>query len=120
MPMNNDAVLAGSKRTHQIAAVLWVTLALNWLVAALKIAFGLATHCRVIVADGAHSFSDGTSNIVGLVAVYLSGHPAEYDHPCGHQKYETLASVLIAFLLFVVSLGIIKGSIEELLQRVWS
>ena len=116
MPMDGGAVLARSTRTYQIAAVLWVTLALNWLVAALKVGFGLATHCMVIVADGAHSFSDGTSNIVGLVAIYLSGHPADHDHPYGHQKYETLASTLIAFLLFVVSFGIFKESLQGFLH----
>jgi cation diffusion facilitator family transporter len=89
-----------------------VTLALNWLVAILKIIFGLATRCMVIVADGAHSFSDGTSNIVGLVAIYFSGQPADKNHPYGHQKYETLASAAIAFLLFVVSFGIFKESVH--------
>ncbi len=116
MPMNSGAVLARSNRTHQVAVVLWVTLALNWLVAALKIGFGIATHCMVIIADGAHSFSDGTSNIVGLVAIYLSCQPADDDHPYGLQKYETLASTLIAFLLFVVSFGIFKESIEGFLH----
>lgn len=64
-----------------------------------------------IVADGAHSFSDGTSNIVGLVAVYVSGHPADRDHPYGHQKYETFASAAIAFFLFVVALGIFREAV---------
>src|SRR3990167_4711006 len=96
-----------SWRTYQLAKVLWITLALNWLVATLKLLFGLATHCMVIVADGIHSFSDGTSNIVGLIAIYFSGHPADEDHPYGHQKYETLASVLIAFLLFLLSFFIL-------------
>src|SRR3989338_8483709 len=103
-------------RTRQIAKVLWVTLALNWLVAALKIAFGLATHCMVIIADGIHSFSDGTSNIIGLIAVYISGHPADTDHPYGHQKYETLASALIAFLLFMVSFGVFKEALAGFLH----
>ena len=116
MPVNGSAILVRSKRTRQIAVVLWVTLALNWLVALLKIVFGLVTHCMVIIADGVHSFSDGTSNIIGLIAIYLSSHPADDDHPYGHQKYETLASVLIAFLLFVISFGIFKASIEGFLR----
>ncbi len=110
--MNDGAVIPRSKRANAIATVLWVTLALNWLVALLKIGYGFLTHCMVITADGVHSFSDGTSNIIGLLAVRLSGHPADHDHPYGHQKYETLASILIAFFLFAVSFGILKGSIK--------
>ncbi len=106
--------LALSERTRNVAKVLWVTLGLNWIVAALKIVFGMMTQCMVIVADGVHSFSDGTSNIVGLVAITLSGHPADENHPYGHQKYETLASLGVAFFLFLVSFEVIRRAIEGL------
>ena len=110
--MNNRSVAYRSDRARQVARVLWITLVLNWLVALLKVAFGLATHCMVILADGIHSFSDGTSNIVGLIAIYVSGHPADKGHPYGHQKYETLASALIAFVLFIVSFSIFKNAVQ--------
>ena len=111
MSMNGMVVLPRSERTRQVAFVLWVTLILNWTIALLKLIFGFATQCMVIVADGVHSFSDGTSNIVGLVAIHIAGHPADRDHPYGHQKYETLAAVVISFFLFVVSFGIIREAI---------
>ena len=114
--MDEGLLLSRTDRTRQLAKVLWVTLALNWLVAVLKLALGLLTHCMVIVADGVHSFSDGTSNIIGLIAVYISGHPADDNHPYGHQKYETLASALIAFLLFMVSFGIFKEGVSGMLH----
>lgn len=107
----NKSGMTRSERASRVARVLWVTLGLNWLVAVLKIAFGLATHCMVIAADGFHSFSDGTSNIVGLIAIYIAGNPADSDHPYGHQKYETLAAVGIAFFLFIVSFGILREAI---------
>ncbi len=81
-----------SERARQIAVVLWITLFLSWSVAFVKSMFGMATHCMVITADGLHSFSDGASNIIGLIAITISGHPADQDHPYGHQKYETFAS----------------------------
>ncbi len=101
-------MLPRAERMRQVARVLWVTLALNWSVALIKIIFGLMTQCMVIVADGMHSFSDGTSNIIGLVGISISRHPADHDHPYGHQKYETLASTAIALLLFAVSFGIMR------------
>ncbi|MBI4353544.1 MAG: cation transporter [Candidatus Omnitrophica bacterium] len=102
---------ASHGRWRQIAAVLWVTLLLNWAVALLKLLFGWATHCMVIVADGLHSLSDGTSNIVGLVGISLSKHPADHDHPYGHRKYETFAAVVISFFLFIVSFGVLRESV---------
>lgn len=111
MGINSTAVLSRSDRTRQVAFVLWITLALNWSVALLKLIFGFTTQCMVIVADGIHSFSDGTSNIIGLIAIHIAGHPADRDHPYGHQKYETLAAALISFFLFAVSFGIIREAI---------
>lgn len=105
--------LAREERARQVSKVLWVTLGLNWGVAALKVLFGLATNCVSITADGVHSFSDGASNIIGLIAMAIAGHPADRDHPYGHQKYETLASAGIAFFLFAVAIGIARKAIAS-------
>ncbi len=104
------------ERARGIALVLWITLLLNWGLALLKILFGWSTQCMVIVADGFHSLSDGTSNIVGLIGIHISGRPADDKHPYGRHKYETLASVVIASLLFIVSFGILQHSILGLIR----
>ena len=101
------------ERSRRVARVLWVTLALNWSVSLAKILFDFMTQCMVIVADGVHSFSDGASNIVGLVAIKISSNPADEDHPYGHEKYETLASIGIAFFLFLVSFEIARKAISS-------
>jgi cation diffusion facilitator family transporter len=98
--------MTSTERTRRVSTVLWVTLALNWLAALLKIIFGWMTNTMVIMADGFHSLSDGTSNIIGLIAISVSGHPADEDHPYGHDKYETLASIVIAMLLLAVAYGV--------------
>ncbi|HXV18615.1 MAG TPA: cation diffusion facilitator family transporter [Candidatus Omnitrophota bacterium] len=110
MNAGKGLLLAREERARQVAKVLWITLGLNWGVAALKVLFGLATNCVSITADGVHSFSDGTSNVIGLIAMTIAGHPADRDHPYGHQKYETLASAGIAFFLFAAALGIARGA----------
>ncbi len=91
--------------------MLWVTLALNWIVAAAKVTFGMATQCMTIVADGIHSFSDGLTNIIGLVGITIAGKPADEEHPYGHRKYETFVTVVIALVLFLASFGILREGI---------
>ena len=112
MGLSAKSSLTPAERARQISVVLWVTLVLNWGAALLKIAFGFATQCMVITADGFHSLSDGTSNVVGLVGIHLSGHPADIKHPYGRHKYETLASLILAALLLVVAFGIFQHSID--------
>jgi cation diffusion facilitator family transporter len=110
------SILTSAERTRQIARVLWVTLALNWGGALLKIVFGWTTHCMAITADGFHSLSDGTTNIIGLIGISISGHPADRDHPYGHQKFETMASVAVAAMLLFVSFGIFQQAVLGLFK----
>ncbi|MFH0877727.1 MAG: cation diffusion facilitator family transporter [Candidatus Omnitrophota bacterium] len=95
----------------QVKKTLWGVLALNWLVAALKLIFGSLIHSASMVADGFHSFSDGASNIIGLVGMRFAGQPKDQDHPYGHKKYETFAALFIAFLLFFVCFAILHESL---------
>lgn len=98
-------------RFIKIKHVLIIVLILNWLVAAAKVIYGYISHCNSMAADGFHSFSDGTSNIIGLIGIFIASHPADKDHPYGHKKYETFASLSIAMLLFLVSFNLFKSAI---------
>jgi len=69
-------------------------------------------------ADGFHSFSDGASNIIGLVAIFIASRPKDSEHPYGHKKYETFAAIIIAILLFMISFNIIRGSIVRFFHPV--
>jgi len=98
----------------RIQYVLILVLVLNWGVAIAKIIYGLISHCASMTADGFHSLSDGTSNIIGLIGIHFARQPTDRDHPYGHKKYETFFSLGIALLLFFVSLILIHGGIERL------
>ena len=63
--------------------------------------FRLATGAISILSDGLHSVTDGASNVVALVGVRLAGRPPDDDHPYGHRKFETMASVGILLFLLV-------------------
>ncbi len=97
-----------------VRRILAFILGLNWLVAILKLIFGYIINSTSMVADGYHSFADGASNIVGLLGMRIAGQPMDEDHPYGHKKYETLASLVIAFLLFLVCLNLIHSGWERL------
>ncbi len=99
---------------QEIRRVLWVVLFLNWGVALAKIVFGIFSRSASMTADGFHSFSDGTSNIVGLVGISFASRPKDADHPYGHKKFETFFSLGIAFLLGLVCFEIIQEGLRRL------
>ena len=102
----------------RIRRVLIVILVLNWAVAAAKMAVGLLTRVQSMTADGFHSLSDGTSNIIGLIGIGLSARPVDQDHPYGHKKYETFFSLGIAALLMLVAFNLIRDSFSRLFNPV--
>ncbi len=98
---------------HIRRILIWI-LVLNWLVALLKIIYGLLSQCASMTADGFHSLSDGTSNIIGIIGIHFASQPQDKDHPYGHKKYETFFSLAIAGLLLLVCFNLFKIGIGRL------
>jgi cation diffusion facilitator family transporter len=94
--------------TAQVRKVLIYTLILNALVAIAKVLYGYRTNSVAMMSDGFHSIFDGTSNVIGLVGIWIASHPPDENHPYGHKKYETLFTIIIAAMLFTTCLQILK------------
>jgi cation diffusion facilitator family transporter len=106
-------------RFSQVRKILIIILALNWLTALIKGVYGLISKSASITADGMHSFSDGASNIVGLIGIWAASQPVDKDHPYGHRKYETLAALGITALLAIVCFEIIKDAVQRFFNPVF-
>jgi cation diffusion facilitator family transporter len=98
----------------KVRNVLLGILLLNILVATAKIIYGLITKTSSMIADGYHSFSDGTSNIVGLVGIWIASRPADENHPYGHHKFETLSTIVISLILFFISFKILINAYDRI------
>ncbi len=88
-------------RAQGIVRVLALILVLNLAVAVAKLLYGWRTRSISIQADGVHSLLDGSSNIIGLVGVWVASRPPDANHPYGHRKYETFAALGVAVMMFM-------------------
>ncbi len=104
--------------TDQVKKVLIVTLGLNLLTALAKSVWGYSTHSISMQADGFHSFLDASSNVVGLIGVWIASRPPDETHPYGHRKFETVASFCISVFLFLGCFEILKSSYIRFQDRV--
>lgn len=102
------------KRYRMIKKVLWIILAANFAVSIAKIIIGYITKSLSLSADGFHSFSDGASNIIGLISITLAAKPIDNEHPYGHKKIETMASLIIGAMLVFITYNIVVQSIQKL------
>lgn len=97
----------------KVQQILILILFANLLVAILKIVLGTWIKSASMTADGFHSLSDGSSNIVGIIGIRLAASPKDEDHPYGHHKFETMTGLIIAAFLFVVAVNIIRQAFER-------
>jgi cation diffusion facilitator family transporter len=93
---------------RKIKKVLWLILFANLSVAAIKIISGYLISSTSLTADGFHSLTDGSSNLVGLIGIHFASKPMDEDHPYGHRKFETLAGFLISVMLFLLAARVIS------------
>ena len=90
----------------------------NIFVAIIKISIGMIIKSSSITADGLHSLTDGTSNIIGLIGIKLASKPIDNEHPYGHNKFETLSGLFISVMLFVVGANVIIQAVEKFIDPV--
>ena len=71
-----------------------------------KIVIGYAANSQALIADGIHSFSDLATDIIVLYASKHANVEADDDHPYGHGRFETVATVALGVALIAVAVGI--------------
>uniref|UniRef100_UPI004048C440 cation diffusion facilitator family transporter n=1 Tax=Orrella sp. TaxID=1921583 RepID=UPI004048C440 len=99
-----------AKRTTLVSVVV------NIVLSTLQIAVGFFARSQALIADGIHSLSDLLSDFVVLIANHHSQKDPDEDHPYGHQRFETAASLIIGLALISVGLGMVWFSVERIMN----
>jgi cation diffusion facilitator family transporter len=102
-----------ARRRAQGAAyrVTVVSIVLNLLLGALKVAAGFAFRAQALVADGLHSLVDLVGDVAVLLGLAVASLPEDERHPYGHHKFANLAEVLIGLLLVGLCLWLGVGAL---------
>ena len=112
-----DSEDSGHTPAERIAAATrstWVSVAVNLLLTLLQILAGIFSKSQGLIADGIHSLSDLVADFVVLLAGHHSRKDADADHPYGHHRFETAASLVLGLLLLAVGLGMLWSAVHKL------
>ncbi len=102
--------------TRVKSRVTYIAALVNILLASIKITFGFIGKSEALIVDGIHSLADLLTDVFVLVAIKLGSREADHDHPYGHRRYETIATVILGGALFVVAAGIAWDVMERILH----
>jgi cation diffusion facilitator family transporter len=107
-------VLSAEKMDRLKARATYVGAAINVFQTIIKIGFGILGQSAALIADGIHSLSDLLSDLLVIIAVKLGSREADHEHPYGHRRFETIATVILGVGLIVVSGAIVWSVMERM------
>ena len=108
--------MSAPDRYRDVTLVLKRVLYVNLAVAVAKIVLGYSTGTISIISDGFHSLTDSASNVVALIGVSVARRPPDQNHPYGHRKYETMASLGILVFLVIVMVEVLRAAMSRLIS----
>lgn len=88
----------------------------NILLTLAKMVAGIVGHSTAMVADAAHSASDIISSLVVYVSLKIAKKPADREHPYGHGKAESLATVAVGIFLLLAGLSIAYSAVTSIIE----
>lgn len=106
--MNKQDRTKASQKVTLVGAIIDLALGI------FKVIAGVLGNSGALIADGIHSFSDLLSDGVVLYAAKHSAEEADDEHPYGHERFETVATLGLAIILAIIGVGIIYDAFERL------
>ena len=91
------------------------SIAVNLMLSIFKLIAGLLASSGAMISDAIHSASDVFSTIIVIIGVKISGKASDEDHPYGHDRFECVASIILAILLGVTGVGIGLTGVQKLM-----
>lgn len=81
----------------------------------IKISIGVTYQSVALRADGLNNLTDVFSSIAVLTGLKLARRPADDNHPYGHWKAETIASLITSFVMLFVGIQVLYSSFNRII-----
>ncbi len=91
-----------------------VTLGVNAVLVVFKTLAGIFGNSYALISDAVHSASDVFSTVIVLIGVKLAAKKADKNHPFGHERFECVAAILLAVVLFATGAGVGYSGINNI------
>jgi cation diffusion facilitator family transporter len=111
-------MIAPQSYSPRVRRVLSVILALNLLVVVVKVVVGIRTGALTVLGSALESSLDLLKNVLGMIVVAVAARAPDEEHPYGHEKFESLATLAIVMFLSISCFELLREATLKLLNRV--
>lgn len=101
-------------KSHCIKVAGMLALIGNALLALIKLTLGSLAHSLAVVGDGIDSSTDVLIAIVTLIIGSIIAQPSDKEHPWGHGRAETTATMALSFIIFFAGAQLVMQSVTKL------
>ncbi len=113
---SQDSCVGASDRGRYVTIAATIALAGNLILAASKIAAGLISGSLAVVGDGIDSSTDVIIAILSLLVASIMSQPSDKEHPWGHGRAETMATVILAFVIMTAGFQLSASALSRLIR----
>lgn len=107
---------AGHSRTAIITTTSMVGIAVNALMAAVKVVIGQITGSLAVSFDGVNNLTDAGSSVITLISTKLAEREPDKQHPYGFGRTEYLSNFVIAMIILYAGISSLSESVQKLLR----
>lgn len=112
-----DGAQRREQRGRDSRRVTLVSGVVNLLMSTLQVVVGMLANSAALIADGIHSLSDLLSDVLVWFAARQAAQAPDREHPYGHGRFETAATLGLGIILVLVALGIVANGVERLFEE---
>ncbi len=113
MATNNEQQMKSNEQ--EAMRVSAYSIVVNLLLTVFKLLAGIIAHSGAMISDAVHSASDVLSTFVVIGGVKIAGKAPDHEHPYGHDRFECVASVILAVMLALTGAGIGWSGIQNIM-----
>ncbi len=113
-PLHRHASDDAAQRFADGQRITWVSVSVNAVLTAMQMVVGFVAHSQSLIADATHTFADIISDAFVLYANRKGAEGVDANHPYGHGRYETAASLVLGLLLAGTGVGILISAAGRL------
>ncbi|TGN41891.1 cation diffusion facilitator family transporter [Marinobacter confluentis] len=116
LPPPSDRQKTFSMERTEATRITLIGMVLDAVLGITKVITGLLFHSQALIVDGIHSFTDVASDLVVVAVMRVSRQEPDQEHPYGHQRIETLGTMVLGSLLIAVGAALAWDNTLRLLN----
>ncbi len=105
-----------SGRSIAVRKMSLVSIIGNIALSALKFTAGIFGRSTAMISDAVHSLSDVLTTVIAWAGTKIAQKAPDADHPYGHERVESIASLILGLLLLLTGLGIGKSGLVTIIS----